>query len=102
MRKVFVKTDAGAYEEREIVLGIFNDKVIEVREGIKEGEEVVINPKVLLGDSKQKTRDGAAPGPDGKGAPGGKGGAPDGAPGGGENKKKSKGGGGGGPPQPQG
>ena len=57
-RKVFVKTDTG-YEEKEVTLGIYNDKVIEVREGLHEGDQVVINPKVLLGDSKQKTRDGA-------------------------------------------
>lgn len=104
-RKVFVKTPSGGYEDREVVLGIYNDKVIEVREGINEGDEVVINPKVLLGDSKQKSRDGAAPGADGgKGGPpgGGKAGAPESnLPGGeekkGDGKKKFKG-----PPQPQG
>lgn len=57
-RKVYVKTDTG-YDERNVTLGIYNDKVIEVREGLNEGDQVVINPKVLLGDSKVKTRDGA-------------------------------------------
>lgn len=112
-RKVFVKTATG-FDEREVTLGIYNDKVIEVKEGLTENEQVVINPKVLLGDSKQKTRDGAAPGSEGAGpggkGPGGKGGAPDmgGLPGeekkGFDPSKKKKGGGGGpggpgGPPQ---
>jgi len=120
-RKVFVKTATG-YDEKEVTLGIYNDKVIEVREGLNEGDEVVINPKVLLGDSKQKTRDGAAPANEGKG--GGKGGkgkakSGDGSPdigsipgeekkGGWDPTKKRggkggfKGGGGGGAPPPQG
>ena len=63
-RKVFVKTETG-YDEKEVLLGIYNDKVIEVREGLNEGDIVVINPKVLLGDNKQKTRDGTGPASDG-------------------------------------
>jgi HlyD family secretion protein len=104
-RRVYVKTESGGYEEKEIVLGIYNDKVIEVREGLAEGDEVVINPKVVMGDAKQKTRDGAAPGADGaKGGQGSKKAAPpeSGLPGGddekkGDGKKKFKG-----APQPQG
>lgn len=107
-RKVFVKNTVGGFDEREVALGIYNDKVIEVREGLTEGEEVVINPKVILGDNKQKTRDGAAPAQDGKGG-GGKNNPDANLPGGDDkkfdpNKKKMfKGGGGaGGMPPPQG
>jgi HlyD family secretion protein len=97
-RKVFVRTPTG-YDEREVTLGLMNDRVVEVREGLAEGEEVVLNPRVLLGDTRTKTRDGAGPGGEGKGeggkgGPGGDkkaydpskkkgGGAPGGAPGGG-------------------
>ncbi len=57
-REVFVKNSAGGYDRREIKLGIFNEKVVEVREGLSEGEEVVLNPKVLLApDDRTKTRD---------------------------------------------
>ncbi|MBX9580333.1 MAG: hypothetical protein K2X87_08505 [Gemmataceae bacterium] len=78
-RKVFVKA-GGGYDEREITLGLYNDRMVEVKEGLAEGDEVVINPKVLMGDGKAKTRDGggAAPGDPaaGKGGEGGwKGGA---------------------------
>ena len=106
-RKVFVQTATG-FEEKEVSLGIYNDKVIEVREGLNEGDVVVINPKVLMGDSKQKTRDGAAPASDSSGKGGSNKGeaTPIGSiPGeekkGDPNKKKGfKGGGGpGGPPQ---
>ena len=57
-REVFVKTPTG-YDRREVTLGLFNEKMVEIREGLAEGDEVVINPKVLLApDDKTKTRDG--------------------------------------------
>ena len=54
-RKVFVMTPAGP-QEREVTLGLFNEKMVEVKEGLAEGDEVVLNPKVMLGD-KAKTRE---------------------------------------------
>ena len=94
-RKIYVLTPAGA-EVRDVVLGLFNDKMVEVREGINEDDLVVLNPKVLLGD-KAKTRDeaeGAKPrtgagggGEKGKGGKGGgKAGGPPGGVGGGGGK----------------
>jgi HlyD family secretion protein len=53
-RKVFVLTPEGA-REREVTVGLSNERVVEIREGLKEGDEVILNPKVLLGD-KVKTR----------------------------------------------
>jgi multidrug efflux pump subunit AcrA (membrane-fusion protein) len=124
-RSVYVKTDTG-FDERQVVLGLYNEKMVEVREGLKEGDQVVINPKVLLGENRAKTRSegddqgggddksegkGKRRGPegggkygDGPGASGGpEGASPGGAGGGGAKKKgnfdpskKRKGGGGGG------
>ncbi len=54
-RKIFVLQE-GQPVEREIVLGLFNDKKVEVKEGLKEGDVIVLNPKVIIGD-KAKTRD---------------------------------------------
>ena len=88
-REVYVKTASGEYERREVTLGLYNEKMVEVRSGLVEGDEIVLNPKVLMGDSKTKTRDGggsAGAGGDSKdGAPTkkGKGKAPGGAPPGG-------------------
>lgn len=97
-RDVFVRTAGGGYERRAVTLGLYNEKMVEVRTGLEEGDEIVVNPKVLLGDAKAKTRDG---GSDQKGGGDGKDGD---AKGGGDGKgswggKKSKGGmPGGGPP----
>ncbi len=54
-RRVWVMTPAGP-EERAVELGLFNDKMVEVRAGILEDDMVILNPKVFLGD-KAKTRD---------------------------------------------
>ena len=96
-REIFVKTPTG-YDRRQVTLGLYNEKVVEIREGVTEGDEVVLNPKVLLPpDDKTKTRD------EGGKNKGGKGGDGDGSPkgegksGGGKGGGK-KGGGGGGPP----
>src|SRR5437773_3832792 len=48
-RRCFVITPHGP-EEREIVVGLSNDKEAEIRTGLESGEEVLINPKVLVGD----------------------------------------------------
>ena len=57
-REVFVKTPSGGFERRPVELGLYNDMMVEVRKGLVEGDEIVVNPKVLLGDKdKSKTRD---------------------------------------------
>jgi hypothetical protein len=48
-RKCFVVTPHGP-EQREITLGLSNETMVEVKEGLKEGDEVVLNPRVLLSD----------------------------------------------------
>lgn len=53
-RKVFVM-EGGTPKEREVTLGLSNEKVVEVKEGLKEGENVVLNPRALVGD-RVKTR----------------------------------------------
>lgn len=59
-REVFVKSPSSptGYERRPVVLGLYNEKMVEIRSGLQEGDEVVTNPKVLLTDPKTKTRDG--------------------------------------------
>jgi multidrug resistance efflux pump len=54
-RKCFVLTSQGP-AEREIVVGMSNDKMVEIRDGLEEGDEVVLNPKAIVGD-KVKTRE---------------------------------------------
>jgi hypothetical protein len=65
-RKLFVM-EGETPKERDVLIGLSNEKVVEIREGLKEGDSVVLNPKVILGD-KMKTRqviEGDRSGPDG-------------------------------------
>ena len=124
-REIFVKTATG-YERRDVTLGLYNDKAVEIHEGLSEGDEIVLNPKVLLApDDKTRTRDnegkggggskggkggykkGGSGGPKGGGSPGagggfggqkGPGAGGGGGKGGGKGRRGGGGGGGGGPP----
>jgi HlyD family secretion protein len=98
-RKVIVMTADGPVE-REVQLGLSNEKMAEVRSGLEAGDQVVVNPKAVVGDTAKTREDmpmGKGPGGGfGKGKGKGKGGMGDeggGPPGGGNGKGK------GGPPQ---
>jgi multidrug efflux pump subunit AcrA (membrane-fusion protein) len=88
-RRIYVQTDNGP-EARDVTIGLSNDRMAEVLTGLKEGDEVIVNPLVLLsaeekakfaptpaggakGKDKGKDKGGKAPG---KGGKGGKGGPP--------------------------
>jgi HlyD family secretion protein len=96
-RRVFVMTPAGP-EEREIQIGLSNEKMAEVKSGLQAGDQVVVNPKVLVGNSAKTREDMPEQGTKGKGFKGkgfGKGGPPQegGAPGGGPPAGAAPGGG---------
>lgn len=105
-REVFVKSAAGGYERKPVELGLYNEKFVEIKTGLSEGDEVVMNPKVLLApDDKTRVRDASGGGSKGEGKGGsGFGDGPKGdggSPGGGGKKGGKKGppgGGAGGPP----
>jgi multidrug resistance efflux pump len=85
-RKCFVMTPSGPVE-RAIEMGLSNDKMVEVKSGLEEGEQVVLNPRALLSDKEKAAAPPppqANPGAHGEGTYPGAGGAP-GA--GGEGKK---------------
>jgi hypothetical protein len=80
MRKCFVMTPDGP-EERNIVVGQANAKMAEVKPfeekdgvkvGLKEGEEVVLNPGALIGDKAKTRQPGQAKDPNEPPAPEGK------------------------------
>jgi HlyD family secretion protein len=48
----WVVTDKGR-EKRQLVLGLANDKVVEVREGLSKGETVVINPRAVEPEAQE-------------------------------------------------
>jgi hypothetical protein len=51
-RKCFVMTEKGP-KERMVTLGLSNDKMVEVTEGLEEGEEVILNPRLLMSDKEK-------------------------------------------------
>jgi multidrug efflux pump subunit AcrA (membrane-fusion protein) len=74
-RRVFVITPEGA-REREITIGLSNETEVEVKEGLADGDVVVLNPKVMLGDkakTRQPTDADHGPAGEGEGKPKGKG-----------------------------
>ncbi|QEL14104.1 efflux RND transporter periplasmic adaptor subunit [Limnoglobus roseus] len=91
-RFVYVMSPTGPVE-KEVKLGKFNDAMIEVLSGIGEGDDVVVNPKAVVGD-KAKTREENGDAPRGKKGEGDKGEGGEKKGGGGGGKKK-----GGGPPK---
>jgi HlyD family secretion protein len=74
-RKIFVQGANGQPEERDVEIGLSNDKIAEIRDGLKAGDKVVENPKVLVGDSMRTRQPGefkkeGGQGPNGQGGPG--------------------------------
>ncbi len=82
--KLFVLLPDGTTEEREVAVGRSNTRMAEIKEGIQEGDAVIINPRVLLterdkgklgvGSDKGIPPDGANGRFGGEGKAGGKGG----------------------------
>src|SRR5262249_48666369 len=51
-RKCYVMTSEGP-EEREIVVGLSNEKMAEIRSGLQEGEQVILNPRSVQPDHER-------------------------------------------------
>ncbi len=51
----YVKADDGKIERREVKVGPTNDRIVQVLSGVKEGEQVVLNPSALA--AKDEGRD---------------------------------------------
>ncbi len=71
----WVKTPTGV-ERRPLVLGATNDKFVEVKDGLKEGELVVLNPRAMIkeargvkSDNQNQTKGSSFKRSKGKGAP---------------------------------
>lgn len=92
-RRCFVNSDGGT-ELREITLGMTNEKMVEVKEGLHEGDVIVLNPVLLLSE-KERQEYGNLPAA-GQGSYGGQKGK--GGPGNGKGKGKGRGGPGAGAP----
>ena len=89
-RRVYVLTPQGP-EPREVVVGLSNDRMAVIESGLAEGEEVIVNPRVLLSDAdKAALGEYSSRGADkgvGRGKGGGAGGPGAGGPSGGDKAK---------------
>jgi len=50
---VYLVTPDG-HAKREVKLGLFNDTMIEVKEGLQEGDKVALNPISLMSDAEMR------------------------------------------------
>ena len=57
--QIFVETQAGTFEPRDVTLGIESGGYVEVREGVQDSERVVVSAQFLI-DSESKLREAAA------------------------------------------
>jgi hypothetical protein len=100
-RKVFVMTPSGP-EEREIQIGLSNEKMAEVKSGLQAGDQVVVNPKAIVGNAAKTREDMPEQGTKGPGKGGfGKGKGKAGGQFPPEGAQPTNGGGGKGPPKKQ-
>ena len=51
---VAVKKPDGGFEWREVTLGVSNDQDVEVKQGIKAGEQVAVKPLDLLTEQQKR------------------------------------------------
>jgi HlyD family secretion protein len=59
--RVAVKRPGWGFEWRDVELGIANDKQVEVKDGLKSGEAVIINPASLMSEEERNEMFGAPP-----------------------------------------
>ncbi len=50
---LYVRKPENGFERREVSLGISDDKVVEVKKGLNEGEQVVLSPTLLLTEDER-------------------------------------------------
>ncbi|HID22947.1 MAG TPA: efflux RND transporter periplasmic adaptor subunit, partial [Planctomycetaceae bacterium] len=57
----FVMDEGGDIVKRRIMLGRSNDKFVHVKSGIREGEQVVLNPMAILGEEAESEKEELSP-----------------------------------------
>ncbi|MBS0208595.1 MAG: HlyD family efflux transporter periplasmic adaptor subunit [Planctomycetes bacterium] len=49
----WVRKPSGAIERRPVIVGVTNNKMIEVKDGLVEAEDVVLNPRAVIADARE-------------------------------------------------
>ena len=60
---VAVKKPGGGFEWREVVLGHADEKVVEVKQGLKSGDVVIFEPLALMSEEEKRQKFGPLPKP---------------------------------------
>ena len=58
---VAVKKPGGGFDWREVTLGVSNEKSVEVKDGLRSGERVALNPIALMSEEEKRAKFGAPP-----------------------------------------
>ncbi len=53
---VAVKKPGGGFEWRDVVVGMGNEKFVEIKEGIRSGEVVILNPMSLMSEEENRAK----------------------------------------------
>jgi HlyD family secretion protein len=53
---VAVKKPGGGFEWRDVILGTGNEKFVEIKEGIRSGEAVILNPISLMNEEEKRAK----------------------------------------------
>ena len=48
----WVKQKIGGPSRRPLIIGQTNDKVVEIKDGLKEGEDVILNPRAVIAEAR--------------------------------------------------
>ena len=54
-----MKKPGGGFEWRDVTLGISNEKQVEVKDGLRSGESVILNPVSLMSEEEKRQKFGA-------------------------------------------
>ncbi|HVJ79708.1 MAG TPA: TolC family protein [Planctomycetia bacterium] len=51
---VLDRSSRGGYAEREVVIGDSNDKYLEIKDGVKDGDHVILNPRATIAMAREQ------------------------------------------------
>jgi HlyD family secretion protein len=66
---VAVKKPDGGFDWREVELGVSNGKIVQVKQGLKSGDDVILDPSSLMSEAEKRQKFGSPPTPTKPAAP---------------------------------
>ena len=50
---VWMDTESGTPEQREVLIGLTNDKFVEIRDGLAVGDKILLNPRAIVKEARE-------------------------------------------------